>query len=49
MSRKQPVTPAYRLHKPSGQAVVRLNAKDHYLGKFGTPESHALYDQLIAR
>jgi integrase len=49
MSRKQPVTPAYRLHKPSGQAVVTLNAKDHYLGKFGTPESHALYDQLIAR
>ena len=24
--------PSYRLHKPSGQAVVTLNGRDHYLG-----------------
>ena len=28
--------PAYRLHKPTGQAVVRLESRDHYLGRHGT-------------
>jgi integrase len=41
--------PAYRLHRPSGQAVVTLNGHDHYLGKHGTTESRAAYDHLIAR
>lgn len=40
--------PAYRLHKGSGQARVRLNGEEIYLGKFGTPESQAKYAQLIA-
>src|ERR1700719_1690105 len=40
--------PSYRLHKPSGQAVVRLDGKDHYLGKFGTPTSREAYDRVIA-
>lgn len=40
--------PAYRLHKPSGQAVVRLNGHDFYLGKHDSPASHAEYDRLIA-
>ena len=40
--------PAYRLHKPTGRAVVRLNGHDHYLGKHNTPESRAEYDRLIA-
>ncbi len=26
--------PSYRHHKPSGQAVVALNGRDHYLGKY---------------
>ena len=30
--RKQKV-PSYRLHKPSGLAVVRINCRDIYLGK----------------
>jgi hypothetical protein len=38
--------PAYQKH-PSGQARVRINGKDYYCGKHGTPESHARYDQLI--
>jgi integrase len=41
-------TPAYRLHKPTGQAVVTLNGRDNYLGAFGTPTSRAEYDRLIA-
>lgn len=40
--------PSYRLHKGSGQAVVTLQGKDHYLGKHGTPESQARYERLIA-
>jgi hypothetical protein len=26
-------TPLYRKHKPTGQAVVTLNGKDHHLGR----------------
>ena len=40
--------PSYRLHKASGQAVVTLAGKDHYLGVHGSPESHAEYDRVIA-
>jgi integrase len=40
--------PAYRLHKGSGQARVRLNGEDIYLGKFGSDESKAKYATLIA-
>jgi integrase len=40
--------PAYVHHTPTGQARVRINGKDHYLGKHGTPESHERYDALIA-
>ena len=32
----------------SGQAVVRLGGKDHYVGRFGTPAAQAQYDALIA-
>ena len=41
-------TPGYRLHKPSGQAYVRINGKFHYLGEYGSPESRDRYDELIA-
>lgn len=44
--RKSP--PSYRLHKPTGQAVVRLNGKDYYLRRHGTGESKDAYDRLIA-
>ncbi len=40
--------PGYRLHKPSGQAVVTLNGKDHYLGPWNSPESKSEYDRVIA-
>ncbi len=41
-------TPSYRLHRPTGLAVVTLNGRDHYLGKHGSPESREEYDRLIA-
>jgi hypothetical protein len=40
--------PKYRHQKSRGLAVVRLNGKDHYLGKYGTVESRQAYDRLIA-
>lgn len=48
MSIKPRKTPAYRLHKPSGQAVVRLDGRDRYLGKHGTEASREAYHRLIA-
>jgi integrase len=40
--------PSYRLHKPSGQAVVTLAGRDHYLGRHGSPESRREYERLVA-
>jgi len=42
-----PRVPSYRRHKPTGQAVVTLAGKDHYLGRYGTRASRAEYDRLI--
>lgn len=41
--------PTYRLHKPSGRAVVTISGKDHYLGPYGTAESRQKYGEIIAR
>jgi hypothetical protein len=40
--------PKYRLYKPTGLAVVRLNGRDIYLGKHGSDQSHEGYEQVIA-
>ncbi len=40
--------PSYRLHKPTRQAVVTLNGRDIYLGRYNSPESVAEYRRLIA-
>lgn len=39
--------PSYTLHKPIGRARVRIDAKDHYLGEYGSQESKDRYDELI--
>jgi hypothetical protein len=39
--------PKYRKHA-SGQAVVRIGGRDHYLGKFGTADSKQAYKRHIA-
>jgi integrase len=41
-------TPSYRLHKPTGQAVVTLAGRDIYLGRHRSVESLAEYDRLLA-
>lgn len=46
MPRKLSV-PAYQLHKATGQAKVRIDGKDHYLGVHGTATSRERYDELI--
>ena len=43
-----PKKPAYTLHKPTGQARVRIDGRDHYLGPHGSPQSKLRYDDLIA-
>jgi serine/threonine protein kinase len=40
--------PRYRLHRASGQAVVTIRARDIYLGTFGSEQSRAEYDRIIA-
>lgn len=40
--------PSLRLHKPTGQAVVRIDGHDFYLGKFGTAQADERYHRKIA-
>ena len=40
--------PKYRHYKPKDLAFVRVNGRDHYLGKHGTPESWERYYRLLA-
>jgi hypothetical protein len=48
MPRKSPHVPSYRLHKPTGQARVIIDAKHIYLGRYGSPEAEEKYARLIA-
>ena len=41
--------PSLRHHKPSGQAVVTLSGKDHYLGRFGTKQAERNYERIIGQ
>jgi integrase len=41
--------PAYGLHRASGQAVVRIDGHDYYLGPYGSPESKAKYHELARK
>ena len=38
--------PSYRLHQPTGQAVVTIDGQDYYLGPFGSAESKKKYSRL---
>src|SRR5262245_30697596 len=46
--RNRPDTPSLSHHKGSAQGVVRLNGRDVYCGRFGTPECEANYHRAIA-
>lgn len=48
MSRKKSVIPSYLLHKPTGQARVRINGRDHYLGAYLSDESRRRYGELVS-
>jgi len=41
--------PKYGRHKPSGQAIVRINGRMIYLGPFGSKESKDRYKQAVAK
>jgi integrase len=49
MSTKRAAIPSMCRHKATGQAVVRLNGRDFYLGRWGSAEAQAKYDGLIAK
>ena len=48
MRSRQPSTSSYRLHRPSGQAVVTIGGRDFYLGPYNFPESRDEYDRVLA-
>ena len=39
--------PRYCLHKATGRAYVRIDGKQVYLGRFGSPESKRKYVQFL--
>ena len=43
----QPI-PKMSRHKASGQAIVRLGGRDHYLGAWGTRTAKSEYDRVVA-
>ena len=47
MPRLTAATPKYRHHRASGQAVVTIAGKDHYLGPWKSKASKVEYDRLI--
>lgn len=49
MPRPKNLVPAYLLHKPTGQARVRIAGRDYYLGPFGSEESRRRFGELVAQ
>jgi integrase len=45
---KKKSPPKYRRHKARDLAVVTIEGRDHYLGPFGSVESHEAYERKIA-
>ena len=39
--------PKYRCYKPKNLGLVVIDGKQHYLGRYGSPESVAEYNRLI--
>jgi integrase len=48
MSSSPERTPKYRHYKPKDLGVVRIDGRDFYLGKYGSPESWEKYHRLLA-
>jgi hypothetical protein len=47
MPRLTAATPKYRQHRVSGQAIVTIAGKDHYLGPWKSKASKIEYDRLV--
>jgi len=47
MPRSSNFVPKYCRHKASGQAVVTIAGRDHYLGPWRSQSSRHEYDRLI--
>ncbi len=48
MARRKGI-PSYGHHRPTGQARVRIDGKDHYLGLYGSEESRQAYERLVRK
>ena len=48
MARPKSAVPALSHHKQTGQARVRIDGRDHYLGPFGSSEADERYRRLVA-
>ena len=48
MPDQRPCQPKYRHHKARHLAVVRVDGRDIYVGKYDSPESQEKYDRVIA-
>jgi hypothetical protein len=48
MARPRNKIPSYLPHPASGQARVRFNGRDIYLGPYGSAESQQAYARFIA-
>lgn len=48
MPRLVHTVPQYRLHRASGQALVTLGGRDHYLGPWRSKASRIAYDRLVS-
>lgn len=47
MPRLVQAVPKYRKHRASGQAIVTINGRDHYLGPHNSKASKVEYDRLV--
>jgi hypothetical protein len=47
VSHQEKLSPTYRCHNPTGQAVLTIDGQDFYLGPFGSTQSKKKYNRLI--
>jgi len=41
--------PKYSRHKASGQAIVKVGGRVHYLGPHGSPESKTRFQEVVSK
>ena len=48
-SQSRRINPKYRHYSPKNLGVVPIDGKDHYLGRYDSPESWGKYQRLMAK